>query len=69
VNLRGASEREAAAARTELVIATPRRYLDHRAANLPAPASVAGRGDLSRFNEVERRLRAVADTPYRAVRQ
>lgn len=46
-----------------------RRYLDHRAANLPAPAPVAGRGDLSRFNEVERRLRAFADTSYRAVRQ
>jgi hypothetical protein len=44
---------------------TVRRYLDHRSANLPAPASVPGRrGDLSRFNEVERRLRAFAATPY-----
>jgi len=44
---------------------TVRRYLDHRAANLPAPLAVAGRrGDLSRFNEVERRLREFADTPY-----
>jgi hypothetical protein len=46
-----------------------RRYLAHRADNLPAPAPVAGRGDLSRFNEVERRLRAFADTPYRPLRQ
>lgn len=45
-----------------------RRCLAHRASNLPAPASVAGRGDLSRFNEIERRLRAFADTAYQAVR-
>jgi hypothetical protein len=44
---------------------TVRRYLDHRSANLPAPASIPGRrGDLSRFNEVERRLREFAGTPY-----
>jgi len=44
---------------------TVRRYLEHRAANLPPPASVPGyRGDLSKFNEVERRLRAFAQTPY-----
>lgn len=44
---------------------TVRRYLDHRSANSPAPASIPGRrGDLSRFNEVERRLRAFAATPY-----
>ncbi len=44
---------------------TVRRYLDHRSANLPAPVSIPGRrGDLSRFNEVERRLRAFAATPY-----
>ncbi|MDO9709706.1 hypothetical protein [Paracraurococcus lichenis] len=44
---------------------TVRHYLEHRAANLSPPASVPGqRGDLSRFNEVERRLRAFAQTPY-----
>lgn len=46
-----------------------RRYLAHRAANLPPPASVSGRGDLSSFNEIERRLRAFADTPYYALRR
>jgi hypothetical protein len=44
-----------------------RRYLDHRAANLPPPAPIAGRGNLSRFNEIERRLRAFAGTPYQRV--
>jgi hypothetical protein len=43
-----------------------RKYLDHRAANLPPPAPVRGRGDLSVFNEVERRLRAFAETPYQS---
>lgn len=46
-----------------------RRYLAHRAANLPPPVSVRGRGDLSSFNEIERRLRAFADTPYGALRR
>lgn len=47
---------------------TVRRYLDHRAANLPAPPAIAGRrGDLSRFNEVERRLQGFAGTPYQRV--
>lgn len=47
---------------------TVRRYLDHRAANLPVPPPIAGsRGDLSRFNEVERRLRAFSETPYQRV--
>jgi hypothetical protein len=44
------------------------RYLDHRAANLPPPVSVPGRrGSLSSFNEIERRLRAFAQTPYQRV--
>jgi hypothetical protein len=46
---------------------TVRRYLDHRNANLPTPTSIRGRGDLSKFNEVERRLRAFADTQYEMV--
>lgn len=46
-----------------------RRYLAHREANLPAPVPVVGRGDLSVFNEIERRLRAFAATPYRRVSQ
>lgn len=46
-----------------------RRYLAHRAANLPPPAPVRGRGDLSTFNEIERRLRAFAETPYQTVRR
>ncbi|MBX9728298.1 MAG: hypothetical protein K2X31_05260 [Sphingopyxis sp.] len=46
-----------------------RRYLDHRAANSPPPPSVRGRGDLSSFNEIERRLRAFADAPYQTVRR
>jgi hypothetical protein len=45
------------------------RYLAHRARNLPPPASVTGRGNLSSFNEIERRLRAFAETPYQAVRR
>jgi hypothetical protein len=36
---------------------------------LPPPVSVRGRGDLSSFNEIERRLRAFADTPYGALRR
>lgn len=48
---------------------TVRRYLDHRAANLPSPPSVAGRGDLSRFNVIEDRLRAFAGTSYQNVRR
>jgi hypothetical protein len=44
---------------------TVRRYLEHRAANLAPPAPVPGqRSDLSKFNEVKRRLRAFAQTPY-----
>jgi hypothetical protein len=45
---------------------TVKRYLEHRAANLAPPGSVPGlRGDLSIFfNEVERRLRAFAQTHY-----
>ena len=40
-------------------------YLAHRAANLPAPESVPGRrGNLSRFNVIEERLRQFAGTPY-----
>ena len=46
-----------------------RRYLDHRAANSPPPSSVRGRGDLSSFNEIERRMRAFADAPYQSVRR
>ncbi|WP_149537649.1 hypothetical protein [Siccirubricoccus phaeus] len=48
---------------------TVSRYLEHRAAGQPIPAPVRGRGDLSRFNEVERRLRAFAVTPYERVHQ
>lgn len=48
---------------------TVRDDLLHRAANLPPPPSVDGRGDLSKFNEVERRLRAFAATPYQSVRR
>jgi hypothetical protein len=32
------------------------RYFPHRAAGLPKPASVSGRGDLSVFNSIESRL-------------
>jgi len=44
-----------------------RRYLEHREANRPVPPSVQGRGNLSVFNEVERRLREFAGTPYERV--
>lgn len=46
-----------------------RRYLEHRAGNNPIPTSIPGQlGDLSRFNEIERRLRAFEQTPYEARR-
>ena len=46
-----------------------REYLAHREAGLPRPQSLRGqRGLLSSFNEIERRLRAFADTPYQAPR-
>ena len=46
------------------------RYLNARQQNQPIPPSVAGRrGDLSRFNEIERRLRAFAETPYERMRR
>jgi hypothetical protein len=41
-----------------------RNCLDHRIARLPPPASIRGRGNLSSFNEIERRLQAFARTPY-----
>ena len=45
-----------------------RDYLRHRAAGLPRPQSVRGRrGQLSSFNEIERRLRAFSATAYQAV--
>lgn len=48
---------------------TVRRYLAHRAENRPAPVSVPGvRGDLSRFNMIEERLRQFATTPYQMLR-
>jgi hypothetical protein len=48
--------------------ATVRRYLENRDAGLPRPPPVQRRGDLSRFNEVERRLREFADIPYERMR-
>lgn len=43
---------------------TVRRYLAHRDQRLPVPPSVTGRGDLSKFNQVEARLRNFAATPF-----
>jgi hypothetical protein len=45
-----------------------RNFLRHRDAGLPRPAPVQGRGDLSSFNEITRRLREFADVPYEPVR-
>lgn len=43
---------------------TVRRYIAHRLEGRATPPSVAGRGDLSRFNQIEERQRAFAATPY-----
>ncbi len=48
--------------------ATVRRYLAHRDQRLPIPPSVEGqRSDLSRFNQLEARLRTYATLPYSAM--
>jgi hypothetical protein len=45
-----------------------RDYREHQAANQPPPVSVPDqRGNLSRFIEIERRLRAFAQTPYQGL--
>ena len=47
-----------------------REYLDHRAQGLPTPMSIPNvRSDLSKFNEIERRLRDFATIPYRRLTQ
>lgn len=47
-----------------------REHLDHRAQGLPPPESIPNvRGDLSKFNEIERRLREFATIPYRRLTQ
>jgi hypothetical protein len=46
---------------------TVARYLAHRRNGMAMPESVPGRGDLSKFNQIEERLNSFAQIPYQSV--